>query len=72
MTNKLCIDCKHFTPDTDGWSTPISQNQFARCSRTALVSPLYGDMCSVEREAPWFFYSHCGRKARFFEAKDTP
>ena len=72
MTNKLCQDCKHFTPDTAGWSTPEVQQQFAKCARSAMVTPMHGKLCTTEREAPWVLFSYCGKKARFFEAKETP
>ena len=47
--NKLCKDCKHFTPDTVTWHTPQLQQRYAICALTSRVTGIDGTQCSVRR-----------------------
>ena len=69
---KLCIDCKHYTPDAENWHTPQHQKQYAICTLTSTVSPTHGTTCREERLASWVgarLLGVCGHEGRFWEAK---
>lgn len=64
---KLCEDCKYFMPNTADWKMEIHQRRYAECARTALVARELGNRCDYERSAIF----GCGKKARYFEARET-
>ena len=70
MTNKLCINCKHFQLDTFNWTLPEHQVKYAICSRTSTVTFLMGEECRAERDAGLFPLGRCGVKAKYFEPKE--
>ena len=68
--NKLCKDCAWFQPDTFGWLTPELQLVYARCGRTSVIGGVDGTRCKIERSRPVFLFASCGKRARFFIAKE--
>jgi len=67
--HKVCEDCKNYQPNTVTWKTPEHQMKYAICTRTSIVTRLSGTDCEDERASPFIFINHCGKKARFFEAR---
>ena len=68
MTNKLCKDCKHFTPSIF-WSSPENKSRWATCGRTSRVDGNDGKECKQERQprVVWFA-KNCGPEGRYWEA----
>jgi len=64
---KLCMDCKHFVPDTEQWPIERIANKYAICGRTSRVTGKDGQQCMTERDYFW----HCGKNARHFEARQV-
>ena len=66
MKPKLCIDCKHFVPNTEGWGTQSFAEGYATCGLTSVVTGKDGELCRNRRIR---FFDQCGKGAKQWEPK---
>lgn len=72
---KLCINCKHFTPEMHPrflWGKPRSMApKYAKCAHPSQLDRVSGSaesFCLTQRES--FMDYRCGPDAKLFESKD--
>lgn len=65
---KLCINCKHFTPDTLNWDIKDLQIKYAVCALTSKVTGFDGEECRSRRNVVRWFVPYCGPQGKQWEA----